>query len=84
MGMFDYVNVKLPCSTCGELITEFQSKDSDCELGNIHPCRVDCFYSSCDNIKCSNRGTWVQYNRTNHTDTEMSPEDHVNLYFEEK
>lgn len=57
MGMFDYVNVSMPCPNCGKVIESFQTKDEDCTLDTIEPDRLGCFYAYC---KCK---TWVQFTR---------------------
>lgn len=58
MGMFDYVNVSMPCPNCGTVIDQFQSKDDACNLDTIEPDGLACFYESC--CKC---GAWVEFNR---------------------
>lgn len=58
MGMFDWVNVKIPCPKCGTSLSNFQSKDYTRTGSIIEPELVDTFYDSCE--KC---GTWVQYTR---------------------
>ena len=57
MGMFDYVNFKMPCPRCGEELKNFQSKDSDCYMGTVEPESVCRFYGSCE---C---GAWVEFER---------------------
>ena len=57
MGMFDYVNVEMPCPNCGELHKAFQSKEERCELDTIEPDGIGRFYSYC---KC---GAWIEFNR---------------------
>ena len=57
MGMFDYVNVSMPCPNCGDEHKSFQSKEGRCDLGLIEPDGLDCFYSYC---KC---GTWIEFSR---------------------
>lgn len=38
MGMFDYVVYpETVCRTCGEPVTEYQSKDGECELKHLTP-----------------------------------------------
>ena len=51
MGLFDNVNVKLPCPDCGTQVEGFQSKDRDCILDTIDPNCVKSFYSSCPNCE---------------------------------
>lgn len=57
MGMFDYVNVSMPCPNCGEVIEQFQSKDAACELDTVEPDGLQCFYDYCG---C---GAWVEFSR---------------------
>ena len=65
MGMFDYVDFTIPCPNCGTTVTDFQSKDGDCELqhltvkelieqsdGNVR------FYSNCPNGSCN---MWIEF-----------------------
>ena len=56
MGMFDYVEYDYNCKECGEPLSDFQSKDGDCELGTVQPSDVSEFYTSCD--KC---GSWHDF-----------------------
>lgn len=56
MGMFDYVNVTLPCFKCSTIVTGFQSKDGDCQLHTLEYWQVDNFYTKCDNCN-----TWINY-----------------------
>jgi len=58
MGMFDWVNVEVPCPKCGEKLASFQTKDSACELGIVDPTRVSNFYSNCEHC-----GEWVEFRR---------------------
>lgn len=58
MGMFDYVNVEVPCPKCGETVKDFQSKSGPCLLDDLSPEEVTNFYSGC--LSC---GTWVEFNR---------------------
>lgn len=60
MGMFDYVKHEAPCYKCGNVLTEWQSKDGDCELATLDITQIDCFYEYCDNCK-----SWNQYRRVN-------------------
>jgi len=57
--MFDYVDFKCSCPTCGEEVTGFQSKDGVCLLETVKPWQVCKFYSYCK--RC---GTRIEYNRT--------------------
>ena len=58
MGMFDYVNFKMPCPECGHEIRDFQSKDGECYMETLELSEVFRFYGSCD--KCN---LWVEFNR---------------------
>lgn len=61
MGMFDYVDhPPLPCWKCGKPISEWQSKDSNCQLEKISPEKVEYFYGVCD-YECR---TWNEYKVT--------------------
>ena len=44
MGMFDYVNFKMPCPTCGTEVNEFQSKDLGCDMMTVEPEALMNFY----------------------------------------
>lgn len=46
MGMFDYVDVQLPC-ICGTILSGWQSKDAGCDLATISPADVRRFYDIC-------------------------------------
>lgn len=56
MGMFDYVHYPTKCKSCGETITEFQSKDGECILAHLKPTDVEQFYGNCP--KC---GEWHSF-----------------------
>lgn len=58
MGMFDYVNVEVPCPKCGETVKDFQSKSGPCLMDQLSPEEVSNFYSSCTQCK-----TWVEFTR---------------------
>ena len=58
MGMFDYVNVVVPCPYCGKDINSFQTKNAVCRLTIIDPDEISNFYSECKSC-----GKWVEYNR---------------------
>lgn len=61
MGMFDYVKFKAPCGNCGEILSEFQTKDKDdpfMQRLNIDDPDLKNFYTSCP--KC---GWWNQYEK---------------------
>ena len=55
MGMFDSIELKMPCPECGAEIDGFQSKDGDCVLATLQPYETQYCYSGCD--KC---GAWVE------------------------
>jgi hypothetical protein len=52
MGMFDYVDCKLPCPNCGETLDGFQTKDGECFLDTVKPHQVRYFYTGCDSCDC--------------------------------
>ena len=55
MGMYDRVKAPtLPCKKCGERLSDWQSKDADCECEEVGMGEVDCFYDWCDNCKTMN------------------------------
>ena len=56
MGVFNFVKFSTKCPKCGELITDFQTKDGDLTLRTVDFFEVDNFYSSCD--KCN---TVIEY-----------------------
>ena len=62
MGMFDWINIKLPCPKCGREIEGFQSKDGECLLDCLEFWKVDNFYSHCDYC-----GTIVDYTLNEYT-----------------
>ena len=51
MGMFDYINFKMPCPVCGAELKEFQSKDGLCIMGTLEFWEVDNFYSYCGHCR---------------------------------
>lgn len=57
MGMFDYVNVKMPCPNCGKVHKSFQTKEGLRTLDTIEPDGLGCFYSYCE---C---GAWIEFSR---------------------
>lgn len=57
MGMFDCIDFKIKCPTCGKMVEGFQSKDNDCSLDLLQISDVNNFYSSCDNCE-----TWIEFN----------------------
>ena len=58
MGMFDWVNAKLPCPKCGHENQGWQSKDGPCHMKILEPSQVNEFYTSCD--EC---GEWLVYSK---------------------
>jgi len=56
--MFDYVDFKCDCPTCGAEVKGFQSKDGVCLLTTIKPWETCRFYSSCKECK-----TRIEYMR---------------------
>ena len=55
MGMFDYVDYKCECPSCGGHVDGFQSKDGKCELAFLKPYDVEAMHSMCD--AC---GKWIE------------------------
>ncbi len=55
--MFDYVDIKIKCPACGEVIEEFQTKSTNCLLESVDPLKqmVINFYSECPYC-----GVWVE------------------------
>ena len=51
MGMFDYIKYEAPCPKCGEMLDDWQSKDSECLLDTLEPWQVSHFYQSCPKCK---------------------------------
>jgi len=58
MGMFDYVNFKMPCPKCGSEIHGWQTKDSACYLDTVEPDSVNNFYAPCNQCKA-----WIDFTR---------------------
>lgn len=58
MGLFDSVNFRMPCPTCGRQLSDFQSKDGPCLMGIVEPLEVSNFYALCPGCR-----TWVEYTR---------------------
>ena len=58
MGMYDVINVEIPCPKCGATVSVFQSKDANCDLSIIDPTYVNNFYGDCEECGC-----WVEYIR---------------------
>lgn len=55
--MFDYVDYKMPCPSCGKELKQFQTKDKHCVFEHYGPWEVDNFYTSCP---C---GEWIEFNK---------------------
>ena len=58
MGMFDDVNFKMACPTCGHVLDSFQTKDADCDLSTVEPDNITNFYCACRNC-----GSWIEFFR---------------------
>lgn len=58
MGMFDYVNFRMPCPKCGKEVGDFQTKSTECTMRTVDPTICGCFYSRCDACK-----TWIEFDR---------------------
>ena len=58
MSSFDWINVRMPCPTCGNEISRFQSKDGPRRQLTIDPGEVHHFHEYC--WKC---GTWISFHR---------------------
>lgn len=58
MGMFDYVNVHVPCPKCGSPVEGFQSKGGPCAMAMVEPEDVSDFYD-----KCGTCGLWITFCR---------------------
>jgi hypothetical protein len=69
MGLFNYVNLKMPCPYCGEMLEEFQTKDGDSCMSTVEPWTVYNFYTSCDNCE-----RWVEYIRKDDTVVDLIKE----------
>lgn len=59
MGIFDYVNAKIPCFKCGEMLAGWQTKDGNVWMNRVDPDTVSNFYDQCHKCK-----TWNEYTRT--------------------
>lgn len=57
--MFDWVRYSAPCTKCGTVITDWQSKDANRTLSTIEISEVEIFYGDC--YKCK---TWQEYRVT--------------------
>lgn len=71
MGMFDTIIYEiLPCKVCGAPLTDYQSKDGDCELQTLTPAqllaqsdeKVPVFYAYCHDDDWNNRKLPHHYN----------------------
>ena len=69
MGMFDYINFKMPCPECGDVLCGWQSKDAGCDMEQIEPDSVNNFYTPCDNC-----GAWLEFSRNQPEDVMKRPE----------
>ena len=65
MGMFDWIEFKIPCPNCGTEVKDFQSKDGNCELQRLTVKELvqqsygnAKFYTNCPNIKCN---MWIEF-----------------------
>jgi hypothetical protein len=58
MGMFDYVNVEMPCPHCDKPMRGFQTKDSACEMDTVDPDGIANLYATCQNCK-----RWIEFSR---------------------
>lgn len=58
MGLFDYVNFKMPCPRCGSEVGDFQSKSAGSDMVTVEPEDVTNFYSACDKCKA-----WIEFYR---------------------
>jgi hypothetical protein len=58
MGMFDTVNVAIPCPECGYEGNDYQSKDLDCTLALVEVDDLISFYTSCDACRA-----WVEFSK---------------------
>ena len=58
MGMFDYVNFKMPCPSCGAGVDGWQTKDSTCSLELVEPDSLTRFYASCPGCNA-----WLEFSR---------------------
>jgi hypothetical protein len=56
MGMYDYVDVSLPCIKCSHILDDFQTKDTERTLTTVPYWRTHTFYTDCNNC-----GYWNEY-----------------------
>lgn len=77
MGMFNYVKYEAPCSKCGFLLKEFQTKSSDHDLRceEVDPSSTDNFY-----VSCRECGEWNEYEVVRAQFKLKNPTDEKNLY----
>ena len=59
MGMFDYVEFSAPCPKCGEMVSEWQTKNTDCRLETVYPFEAIEFGISCPSCGESLSATFV-------------------------
>ena len=57
MGMFDHIKLTIKCPKCGNLVSNFQTKNNDCTMASLEFWQVDHFYSNCDNCDI-----WIEFN----------------------
>jgi hypothetical protein len=53
MGLYNLVKFSTKCPKCGELISDFQTKDGTLSLSEVEFYEVDNFYSFCENCGTS-------------------------------
>ena len=63
MRMFNDVNFRMKCPSCGENITGFQTMTSNVKDRVVEPDTVNSFYSSCGNCFDSGITTWINFSR---------------------
>ncbi len=66
MGMFDWVDFKMPCPKCGQEVDGFQSKSGECTMELVKPSEVTNFYSWCENC-----GTQIEFFRKDEPDDDI-------------
>lgn len=64
MSSFDWINVRMPCPTCWNEISRFQSKGGHRRKLTIDPDKVHDFHTHC--WKC---GAWVSFHRLFHQES---------------
>ena len=78
MGMFDWiVGVPEMKCDCGKTLSDWQSKDGNCRLAEIHFNWVGKFYTSCD--KCNK---WWEFSRNSKFEgvNYKIPKDNTTIY----